>query len=273
VNKGEAFDKAVCLRQERKYREAAELFLDLSNRTDNVIEKAGMLLNVVQMFKEAGNLEQARRQLHAAREVLCLPPHARLLQADEENLRRLTIGVELESARISAGEGKLPEALAQLKDILAKHQSELNQPTFAEIYQAVERDRAFLLTDLGACPEALPLLEEVDATDPHDQWTLFYLGYCYLSTRKYAEAQRKLEEAIQLGLTPEFEGRAHCALGAACYELKDYARAKSELESGVKTASPRYIKEAHIWQLLEYTCISLGLKAEAEVYRSLARAS
>jgi len=202
-----------------------------------------------------------------------LSPNAVLGNADDENRRRLLIWAELEDARIVAAEERLQEALGSLSRILANHQSELSKPGFAEIFQAVQRDRAFLLTDMGSFQEALPLLEEVDLADPHDRWTLFYLGYCYSCTGKFADSQPKLEEALRLGLTPDFEGRAHCALGASSYELGDYAKAKSELEKGVKMASPRYVKQAGIWKWLEYTCISLGLNDEAERYRRLARPS
>lgn len=263
----------MALKQEGKHNEAADLFLDLAKRTDNIFEKAGMLLNATNALKDSGRLDLAENQLQVVRELLVLPLGAALGAKDEEDRRALLIGVELEDARISAVQDKWQEAMAKLSGILANHQSELCKPSFARIYQAVQRDRAFLLAGRGACHEALPLLEDEDSADPHDRWTLFYLGYCYLNVSRYLEAQSKLEEAIQLGLTPDFQGRAHCALGASCYQLGDYIRAKSELEKGVMTASPRYIKKAGIWQWLEYTCISLGLKAEAEHYRRLARSS
>ena len=42
-------------------------------------------------------------------------------------------------------------------------------------------------------------------------------------------------------------------------------------ESNLPT--PDYIKQAHIWKWLEYTCKSLGLKEEAQRYGQLARPS
>jgi tetratricopeptide (TPR) repeat protein len=273
VQNNPIFDQAVALRQEGKYREAADLFLELARDTEDLFEKAGLLLNVTQALQAAGRRDLAKNQLAAVRELLFRTADAVLSGADEENRRRLQIGVELEDARISAAQDKLQEAMAKLNGILANHQSELLKASFADIYQAVQRDRAFLLADSGSCEESLPILEELDSTDPHDRWTLFYLGHCYLHARKHVEARQKLEEAIQLGLTPDFEGRAHCALGAVCYELEDYIRAKSELEEGVRTASPRYLRETGIWQWLEYTCIGLGLTAQAEHYGRLARAS
>jgi len=90
---------------------------------------------------------------------------------------------------------------------------------------------------------------------------------------RYAEAQGKIEECLALRLPPDWEGRAHFRLGAAYYQLKDYKRAKVELETAVKTAPPEFLRHEGIWRWLEYTCISLGLKDEAENYAKLARPS
>jgi hypothetical protein len=57
------------------------------------------------------------------------------------------------------------------------------------------------------------------------------------------------------------------------YELGEYKSAKVELELGAQTATPRYIKDGKIWNWLEHTCISLGLKADAHRYGQLARPS
>lgn len=268
------FKAAVALREQGKLTEAADVFLNLANRADDLFEKAGMLLNLTHTLTALGRFGVAKTQLSAARELLTLPPNAVLGNADDENRRRLLIWTELEDSRIVGAEETLQgAALDGLNRILLNHQYELCNPAFGEIYQAVQRDRGFLLTNLGSFQEAVPILEEVDSADPHDRWTLFYLGFCYSCTGKFLEALPKLEEAIRLGLTPDFEGRARCALGTSYYELGDYTRAKSELEEGVKTASPRYVREGGIWKWLEYTCISLGLKAEAEHYGKLTRSS
>ena len=273
MRKRALFDKAMALRDQGKYKEAADLFLDLAKATDDLFEKAGMLLNLTHTLKALGSLDLARSQLNAARELLSLPPNAVLGNADDENRRRLLIWAELEHARIVAAEDRLQEAIGSLNSILADHRSELSKSGFAEIHQAVQRERAFLLTSLGSFQEALPILEEVDSADPHDRWTLFYLGYCYHCTEKYVEAEDKLKEAISLGLPPDFEGQAHCLSGVGHYKLEDYSKAKQELEKGVTTAPKGYIKEAGIWRGLECTCVGLGLSAEAERYGRLARPS
>jgi tetratricopeptide (TPR) repeat protein len=202
-------DKALALKEEGKHNEAAELFLCLAKQTDRAFERAGMLLNVTDSLKSAGHLAAARDQLDAVRELLIIPDDAALAKADEEMRHRLLIGVELEEARMSAAAGETGDAIARLNATLASHRAEMGKRGFADLYQAIQRDWAFLLTDSGRCEEALPILMEVDSADPHDRWTLFYLGYCCFDGRKFVEAQEKLEEAIHLGLTPDFQGRAH----------------------------------------------------------------
>jgi hypothetical protein len=59
----------------------------------------------------------------------------------------------------------------------------------------------------------------------------------------------------------------------AYYNLKDYAKAKQELEKGVEDADADYIKQSNIWKWLEMTCRALGLQAEAELYVRMARPS
>ncbi len=166
MKKNPIFDKAVALRDEGRYAEAADLFLDLAKDTDNLFEKAGMLLNATHALKGSGRLDQATNQLELARELLSLPQGVPLGGADDENRRRLLIWLELEDARISAAVSGPHEAIEKLNSILADHQSELGNPGFAEICLAVRRDLGFRLTDLGSYDEALPILEDVDSAGP-----------------------------------------------------------------------------------------------------------
>ena len=267
------FEHGLELTENDKHREALALFLTLANDTNNVLEKAGLLLNASHAFKELREFDTARQHLTSVRHLLALPTGNEETEIDEDDRRGLLIGAELEDARISAGENRLTEAVEKLNAILATHKAYLGRESFAGILQLVQKDLAFLLVDLRRCEQALHLLEDLNGKMPQDNWINFYLGYCYLQQNKHEEAREKLEQTLQLGLPPDFLGRARCALGAAFYGLGDYARAKSELEAGVQTASSRYVKEAGIWKCLEYTCTGLGLKSEAERYRGLANAS
>jgi tetratricopeptide (TPR) repeat protein len=97
-----------------------------------------------------------------------------------------------------------------------------------------------------------------------------YLGHCYFRTKRLDEAQQKLELALALEPRPRIAFQAHGTLGMVLYETGDYQRAKHALATSAKLAAPDYIKHAHIWKWLEYTCISLGLKEEARRYGQLA---
>lgn len=137
------FGNALALRDAGKYKEAADLFLDLAKDTDNLFEKAGMLLNATHALKGSGMFDLARNQLDLAREMLSFPPGSALGNEDDENRRRLIIWAELEDARISAAQDKLHEAMEKLNNALTNHQSEFRSARFADIYQTVQRDPHF----------------------------------------------------------------------------------------------------------------------------------
>ena len=263
------FKKAVALTDEGNHRQAADLFFALAKNTDNLFQKACMLVYVAHALQQMGDSDSSRNQLETARNLLHHASDVALSDADEEWRLSVLIGIELQESRMLADEHKLQEALDKIDVLLDKHRSGLLRAKFAETHQIVRCDRAYRLADLGRYEEALKILEEVDSAYEQDRWRLFYLGYCYLCTANYAQAQLRLKEAIQAGLPSEGEGRAHCFLGAACYELRDFATAKLELELGVKTASPTFITKGKLWGRLRDACICLGLMAEAEHYASL----
>lgn len=76
MDKQALFKEAMALRDQGKYKEAADVFLGLAKATDDLFEKAGMLLNLTHTLKASGSLGLAKTQLNAARELLSLPPNA-----------------------------------------------------------------------------------------------------------------------------------------------------------------------------------------------------
>jgi tetratricopeptide (TPR) repeat protein len=168
-------------------------------------------------------------------------------------------------------ERKDEEALAALSAILKKYRSHIHDESVHTLYNTTRTRYAFLLADLGRYQEARPILESL--SEPKTPQNLFYLGYSYLEKPTYIDAERLLSEALELGLPTHLDYRAHCALGMACYELGDYERARIELERGAEKADAVYLKRAEIWKWLEYTCLSLGLKEDAERYARMGRPS
>jgi tetratricopeptide (TPR) repeat protein len=261
---------ALKLRDKGKYREALDIFVGIVDKLENPLERAEMLLNIVNTLPNSGQLELAKTQLESVRSLLS---SSLARDSDDPYPRYLTIAADLEDARISEAEGKFNDAIDKIDRLRTEFNADLLEVQFQELHWAIERERGFALAHIGSSEAALQILEQVDRADPHDRFTLYYLATCYSRAERYAEARAKIEESIALGLPPDWAGRAHFTLGAACYRLQDYKQAKVELEAAVKTAPPEFIRHEEIWRWLQYTCISLGLKDEAEHYAKLARPS
>jgi tetratricopeptide (TPR) repeat protein len=265
-------DHACALRDQGKFREAYDEFLLAANDTDSILEKAGILLNAVTALRQPDELELARKGLDTVRELLAVLSRSGVLSpSDQDELIRLTVGAEVEDAEIRSDEGQLDDAIKKMTKILEDYEPRLKERRLIEVSDYVQVRRAFLWAEMGLFEKAKPRLEELGSRQYQNPTFLFYLGRCYMVTKEFPKAQQKFERAISLGLRPPFDFQAHCSLGMALYELGEFAKAKLELERGAQTATPRYIKEAKIWKWLEYTCISLGLKEEAERYGRLAR--
>lgn len=260
---------AFTLRDQGKHKEAVDIFMRIADEQEN-LEKAAILLNAVNTLPNSGQIELAKAQLDVVRSILSRSSSE---DRDQPYYRYLVIAARLEDARICEAEGKFQDAIDRIERLESEFDADLQGPAFQELYWAIERERGFALAHVGSTKSALRVLERVDAADPHDRFTLYYLGSCYSYFGRYEEAQQKVEESLSLGLPPDWAGRAHFRLGAACYQLKDYKRAKLELELAVKTAPKEFIRHEEVWKWLRYTCISLGLKSEAEYYSQLDRPS
>jgi tetratricopeptide (TPR) repeat protein len=266
-------DHACALRDQGKLREAYDAFVIAAQNTDNTLEQVGLLLNAADPLRESGEYKLAKKQLDSVRELLSVSRTGSLSPSDHNELFGLRVGAEVELAEIWADEGQVEAAIKMMTEILEKHESELKQRNLLDSLDHVHLRRAYLWADMGACEKAKPRLEGMESRQHQNPVFLFYLGDCCVATKEFSKARQKLEKAISLGLPPHYDFQAHCSLGMALYELGEFAGAKLELERGVQTATPRYIKKAKIWKWLECTCISLGLKDDAVRYAQLARPS
>jgi tetratricopeptide (TPR) repeat protein len=273
MTNSQLLDHACTLRDQGKFREARDAFLAAAKNTDNILEKAGILLNAVTTLREPNELELARKQLDTVRELLSDIKMSSLGPSDQDELIRLTVGVEVEEAEIWSDQGQVEGAVKKMTKILQDYEPQLRQGRLIAVSDYVQMRRAFLWAEMGWFEKAKPRLEELESRQHGNPTFLFYLGRCYMVTKEFLKAQQRFERAISLGLVPPFDFQARCSLGMALYELGEYSKAKVELELGIQTATPRYIKEAKIWKWLEYTCLSLGLRDEAEHYRKLSEPS
>jgi tetratricopeptide (TPR) repeat protein len=127
--------------------------------------------------------------------------------------------------------------------------------------------------EVAGCQEALPVLEGIESPQEFKEGIAFYLGHCYFSARDLDRAEEKIKGALMLGLPKSLEYRAHCDLGVTYYYLKEYGKAKEELESVTRMPDFNCFRTPELWKWLEATCRALGLRAEAENYARLARPS
>ena len=269
----QSLDKACALREEGNFREAYALFMFAANLAENLLERAGILLNAATNLTQSDEQERSRNQLKQIRELLGSMNPSAFTSDEQDEFIGVTVGVEIEEAEVLAAEGKIEAAIEQLGATLERFKDEIKEPRRLEIYDDIQTRRAYFLTDLGQFEKAIPVLEAARSRRNDDTIFLFYLGHCYLSAKRCGEAQQKLERALALRPRAGIAFQAHGSLGMVFYETGDYQRAKYELETSARLAAPDYIKQAHIWKWLEYTCMCLGLKEEAQRYGQLARPS
>lgn len=263
------FLDASYLQDQGKLREAADEFIRIAEDTSDEIDKAAVLLNAATTLRALGDFDHARRRLDEIRRLPALSDIGPSSVVADERILWIAITVEIEDAEIYRAEGNERVALARLDDLFSRYQHRLLDPHLRDSYQLIQTRRAFLMADLGRWQEALTILES-DTFDEPRELISFYMGHCYVSAHRYVEAERKLAEALRLGLPRHLEYRAHCELAMVYFRLRDYQKAKTEFEKSTETADASYIEQAQIWKRLEATCRMLGLKAEAEHYAKLA---
>lgn len=264
--------KACELVDRGKYSEAHNEFIQLAENTPDPLEKAWPLIYAANTLQTLGQQEAATVQLSAARTLI--EKHRPSISARDEKFAAVEFFLDFEDANLLWLRGGNQEAaLNRFDTALKKHRLALKDLRSRSLHEAIQIRRAFILADLGRWKEALPILEGMKSPQEYREGIAFYLGHCYLAGDEYERTRVKLTEALKLGLPISLEHRAHCELGMTYYNLKDYAKAKQELEKGAEHADANYIKQSHIWKWLEMTCRALGLQAEAEIYVCMARPS
>jgi tetratricopeptide (TPR) repeat protein len=270
------FLHACQLRDEGKLTEAYNEFSHLAENTADPLDKAGALLYAANTLEMSGQIEAATTKVKEVRALMeeYSPP----MSLRDEKFAALELFLDYEDANLLWLRGENPDAaLNQFDAALKKHRLDaaLKKDGLApkdlhsrDFYESIQIRRAFILADLGRWKEALPILEAIKSPQEYREGVAFYLGHCYLAAHDYISAEQKLTEALRLGGLPRsLEYRAHCELGMTYYNLKDYAKAKEELEKGAQMADATYVRESQIWRWLELTCRALGAKTEAEYAR------
>jgi tetratricopeptide (TPR) repeat protein len=264
------FQNACRLRDEGKLIEACNEFTQIAENMADPLDKVEGLLYAVKTLEISGQREAAITKLSAVRTLMETYSQAER----DERFAALERLLDLEDANLFWLKGENPEAaLDRFEAALKKHRLQLKDPSSNYFYEAAQTRRAFILADLGRWQVALPILEGITSPQEYEEGIAFYLGHCYLEAGDYHGAEKKLTEAIKLGLPSHLEYQAHCELGVTYYHLENYAKAKVEFEKGGEKADASYIKKSQTWKWLEMTCRALGLKAEADHYASMATPS
>jgi tetratricopeptide (TPR) repeat protein len=263
--------KACDLVDKGKYSEAHTEFIQLAEDTPDPIEKAWSLGYAANALHALGQQEAAAIQLNTARSLL--EKHRSPTPTKDEKFATAECFLDFVDANLFwRGGGNKQAALDRFDAALKKHKIALEDS--GSFQEAFLIRRAFILADLGRWNEALPVLKEIRSPEEYREGVAYYLGHCYLAADDYERAQEKLTEALKLGGLPIWlEYRAHCELGMTYYNLKDYEKAKHELEKAAEQADASYVKQSNIWKWLEMTCRELGLQAEADFYARRSRPS
>ena len=266
-------DKAWALREEAKFLDAYDFFMLAANQTDNLLERASILLHATTTLTQSGQQSRSRNQLKQIRELLETVDLSQLSKHKQDEHIHVLVGLEIEEAEILVTEHKIENAIEHLVATLARFKNEIQKPSRIDIYDEIQTRRAYFLSDLGQFEKATPILEEVSSRRSDDTIFLFYLGHCYFRAKRLDLAQQNLERAIFLGPRPGIAFQTHGTLGMVFYETGEYTSAKQQLEICAKLAPSAFIRQAQIWKWLEYTCKQLGLTEEARHWSQLIRPS
>jgi tetratricopeptide (TPR) repeat protein len=265
----------LCVREAYQQFEAGECaqavnrLREFADRIDDPWTKAELLYYQVVFLAQMDDAVHARSCLdRLKRAVALLLPEAVLDTSDDTPPANLAVMVRYAELKTLLAERNQVQALQALEDLVARYPAQLLGPA-SEILNDIDLHHGFLLAADGRWKEAKPFLEKAQPPEAWKDVVYYYLGHCYFEFGEYERAKQKLIEALSLGLSGHWEGRAHYVLGLVEYHLGEMKAAKEQFELCVKTADPRYLGESRIWEWLEAVSRALGLEADAGKYRRL----
>src|ERR1700722_12295914 len=93
------FETADILSSQGKFKAASDVFLEAAKHTDNILEKAAIILSAVAALVSAGELDQAKKQLEYAKVLMatCLEAGT---NPNEEDMMRIAIGIKFEEVNL-----------------------------------------------------------------------------------------------------------------------------------------------------------------------------
>jgi tetratricopeptide (TPR) repeat protein len=164
------------------------------------------------------------------------------------------------------------EALDRFSATLSKHSEQLKRPELRFMCEDIQQRRAFLSVTLSRFQDAVPLLKEslsFDLDKDTRSGVLASLGLCYLELKDYELARDRFLEAITIGLTKEWKGKAHFYLGMAYFHTDMVLEAKREFLLCEELATVHQLPIVDIYGWLSVIYLRLGETSESERYARL----
>jgi tetratricopeptide (TPR) repeat protein len=254
------FHHAITLRDSGQARAALAELEALSRSTEDLEEKASLLLNEARCYRLLGELPKAKERLSLALKVA--PRTQTLLYVWEED------------AVLHWQAGEREKALNILERLQADYCRLLLGPEHGDLRARLQSSRGMLLAELGRYQQAVPLLQESLDSNPaviDKDRVLYDLGLSYLQLSRYAEAERMLAHLLSKGAPPDLAPGSHLYLGEAYFQQGVYAKAMMEFEWCLAHASENWIPRAYIYKWLATTARRLRMTDEAKRYEEAAK--
>jgi tetratricopeptide (TPR) repeat protein len=224
-------------------------------------ERVYLLFSRASCYGILGKFEEAREQLTSA-----------LREKPDDESSRIT--VDFMEGLLYQQEGKYAEALEKLSATLSKYRRQLRLPELRFMYEDVQQRRAFLSVTLSKFPSAIPLLKECLTFGLEKELrsnTLASLGLCHLELKDYEAARDCFLEAVALGLTKEWEGRAHFNLGIAYFYTDMVSEAKREFLLCEQLSAVHQLSTVDIYAWLSIICTRLGEISDSKRYAKIGK--
>lgn len=237
-----------------------EIDLQLQSLT-NAKEKANLLLNKAVFSGILHRFEDARKQLDLALEQ----------EPDDPDV---WLSADFIGSSMYDQEERPSDAYSGLTTVLSTHAKRLAHPDFRFMYEDIQLRRGLDLTRMERFREAVPLLEESlsFALKPEPKADLLCsLGLCYIELREFELAKDRFLQASAIGLTKEWEGKAHFYLGIAYFYADSPVEAKREFKLCEEHATEYQLPILDVYEWLSSICRRLGETSESEHYMQLAK--
>lgn len=267
------FEEACHKRDAGRDADALQDLRALIRSVTDPADRAGLLYHEVLWLIDLEDASMAKERVEELKRLVATIAASSPDSSQIEASISLKVMSLFADAKVLLAENQEAKALPVLDALVSNYPKQLALPNFREILAEAQVDRGFILADQEKWGEARAALESVAPLEEQKSLTAYYLGHCYYMLEDYRTATDRLTEALRLGLSQKWEGRAHYMLGLTNYHFNQMKEAKDEFDLCVKTAEPEYLGTTKIWEWLEATSRALGLEHEAEKYRQCRTAS